>query len=45
LDLLDYYEVDYTDDMNNNVLLFNQCKEIALNIKNNLSIKDIEINE
>ena len=36
LDLLDYYEVDYTDDMNNNVLLFNQCKEIALNIKNNL---------
>ena len=45
LDLLDYYEENYIDDMDDNILLFNRCKEIALNLKNNLWIKDIEINE
>jgi len=43
LDLIEYFEIEYSHQENLNIALIKKCKEIALNLKNNSEISEIQI--
>jgi len=43
LDLVEYFEIEYWNQESLNIILINKCKEIALNLKNNSDISELNI--
>lgn len=43
LDLVEYFEIEYWNQESLNITLINKCKEIALNLKNNSDISELNI--